>query len=271
MSLRLRSPAKINLFLHIHAKRNDGYHDLSSLIQAVSLFDYLTVSFQDSDKFLCSIPELQGNHNLVIRARDLFRQKTGWMQPVMIALEKHIPMEAGLGGGSGNAATILWGLNQLSGLAVPESELQQWSAELGSDIPFYFSHGTAYCEGRGELVTNLSSDTMSEVTLVKPDVSLKTPAVFQEFRPTSIDPSRSQILLKQFQEGNPQYENDLEKAAFSLKPELISTKSELSSQASNVSMSGSGSSFFCIGHHQFRSGIQSWPVLFHNRQIGEWY
>jgi len=271
MSLCLRSPAKINLFLHVHAKRHDGYHDLSTLIHTISLFDCVTLELDDSDHFHCLHSAIQSPQNLAVRARDLFRMKTGWIHPVSITLDKKIPIEAGLGGGSGNAATVLWGMNQLSGLDVAESELQNWSAELGSDIPFYFSRGVALCEGRGERVTNIDDHRECEMTLVKPEMSLKTPEVFQAFRATSNDRERSQKLLCRFQEGFFPFENDLEAAAFSLSPKLRDFKNDLLSLTSSVSMSGSGSAFFCLGHHRIYPGYQSWPVLFHYRQNGEWY
>jgi len=271
MSLQFKSPAKINLFLHVHGKRDDGYHSLSSLIQTVSLFDCIAIGCEGQDRFTCSVSKLEHPHNLALRARDLFREKTGWRRPLAITLEKRIPQEAGLGGGSGNAATILFAMNRLSGLKIPESTLQTWSGELGSDVPFFFSHGTALCEGRGEIVTDLAPLPQTQVTVVKPACSLKTPEVFSAYRAPSAARDRSRARLSEILEGKPNFENDLESAALSLAPDLASVRRALREATPHSSMTGSGSSFYCLGHHSVGLDIPTWKLNFHHRQPGEWY
>src|ERR1700733_15970617 len=113
--LTLLSPAKLNLFLRIVRRRPDGYHDLASLFQTVSLADTLHFSLSERDQLTCTDPALLTDHtNLVLKAVDLFRKKTGLSFGLKIHLEKHIPYQSGLGGGSSNAATTLWALNQLT-------------------------------------------------------------------------------------------------------------------------------------------------------------
>lgn len=140
--LRLFSPAKINLFLRIVSKRPDGYHNLSSVFQTISLGDTLTFDFQEQGKqedvLTCTDPHLPVNSsNLALKAAELFRRKTGIHHFYKIHLEKIIPIEAGLGGGSSNAATTLWACCQLADIQIPLATLKEWGAEIGSDVPFF--------------------------------------------------------------------------------------------------------------------------------------
>ncbi len=143
--LTLNSPAKVNLFLRILRRRSDGYHDLASLFQAISLYDTIHFALSDHDELTCDKPGIPTDStNLILKAADLFRRKTGLKFGLKAHLEKRIPHEAGLGGGSSNAATTLWALNQLHGQPASPDELIAWSGEIGSDITFFLSHGTAY-------------------------------------------------------------------------------------------------------------------------------
>ncbi|CAI0548627.1 unnamed protein product [Linum tenue] len=148
--LTLFSPCKINVFLRITSKRADGYHDLASLFH-------------------------------IIKALNLFRKKTGTNKYFWIHLDKKVPTGAGLGGGSSNAATALWAANQFSGGLATEEELQEWSGEIGSDIPFFFSHGAAYCTGRGEVVEDMASPIALDIpmVLVKPPQACPTGEVYK--------------------------------------------------------------------------------------------
>ncbi|NGX57777.1 MAG: 4-diphosphocytidyl-2-C-methyl-D-erythritol kinase [Chlamydiae bacterium] len=271
MTLGFRSPAKINLFLHIHSKRPDGYHELSSLIQSVTLFDMVTLNHSQSDQFSCSEKSLENHDNLVIKARELFRKKSGLSDAVSIHLIKNIPTEAGLGGGSSNAATVLWGLNQLFRQPFSEAELQEMSAELGSDVPFFFSLGTAFCRGRGEIVQNIESLPLQYFNIYKPQTSLSTKDVFETLSIPDRSIQASETTLNHFLEGKVCYENDLELVAFQLKPELLWLKKELQSFYSHVLMSGAGSSFFCIGKKKGTLEMPRWSVCQVNRKVGEWY
>lgn len=137
--LSLHSPAKINLFLRILHKRADAYHELASLFQTVDLSDILHLSLSETDSLVCSDKTLAvDSSNLIIKAANLFRKKTGIDQGLSVHLEKKIPMEAGLGGGSSNAATTLYGFNELCGRPATEAELISWASEIGSDVSFFF-------------------------------------------------------------------------------------------------------------------------------------
>ena len=135
--LSLFSPAKLNLFFRVLHRREDGFHEIASLYQAISLGDTLTVALAEEDQFTCDHPTLPRDaSNLVCRAVALFREQTGSAARYRIHLSKKIPVESGLGGGSSNAATVLWGCNALTGSRIPIEKLAQWGALLGSDVPF---------------------------------------------------------------------------------------------------------------------------------------
>jgi len=152
--LKLFSPAKINLVLEVTGKRDDGFHEIKSIVQAVNLYDQMIFEHSSDDNLNCSNDKLIPD-NIVMHAVRLLKQETGYGNGVSIKLEKHIPVSAGLGGGSSNAATALLGLNQLWELNLHNDKLLELAAKLGSDVPFFLYKGTALMEGRGEIVTTL--------------------------------------------------------------------------------------------------------------------
>jgi 4-diphosphocytidyl-2-C-methyl-D-erythritol kinase len=180
--LIIRTPAKVNLFLEVHAKRPDGYHDIATLMVAVSLFD--TLRFQDDSSggvtLTCSRPDLSnGPDNLIIRAAQLLKRTTGSARGARIHLEKRIPLAAGLAGGSSDAAATLTGLNQLWQLGLSTSQLANLASELGSDIPFFFYGPAAWCTGRGEMVEPLPIRQPLFLVLISPPVGLSTAEVYR--------------------------------------------------------------------------------------------
>jgi len=146
------APAKINLVLEVLAKRDDGYHEIRSLVQTISLCDVLSFELADKTSFECTEPSLQTSDNLVVQAAELVRKIGGYNKGAKIKLEKRIPRDAGLGGGSSDAATTLSALNGLWQLKLTTSDLVELAARLGSDVPFFIYGGTASMEGRGEKV-----------------------------------------------------------------------------------------------------------------------
>lgn len=247
---KLRSPAKINLFLKVLNRRNDGYHEIASLFQAIDLFDEIHFTHADRDTFTCSNSKVPINHqNLVLKAVKLFRYKTGFLNKFSIHLEKNIPLEAGLGGGSSNAATTLWALNEISGKNASEEELRSWAAELGSDVPFFLTTGTAYCTGRGEIINEVPmSPIHKNFTLFNPNYGVSTASVYRNLRLENLrncDPSND---LKEYIEGRSIFYNDLEDSAFSTCPKLLDFKNYLTQfKPNNLTMTGSGATFFCTG------------------------
>lgn len=274
--LTLKSPAKVNLFLRVVGRRADGYHNLASLFQVISLFDVIHFVLNDFDSLTCTDPTIPTDaSNLICKAVKLFRQKVGINFGLRVHLEKNIPHQAGLGGGSSNAATTLWALNELLGHPATIDDLLHWSAELGSDVPFFFSHGTAYCTGRGEIVRPLQPPPQKLFWVVKPDFGLSTPHVFQQLQFDKLlqrDPERS---LAECLSGNLSLFNDLEEPAFALSPELELMKKELlGSGFSSVVMTGSGSAFMCFGEGKIipsETTKRFFEVNFVNREVGSWY
>lgn len=257
--LTLFSPCKINVFLRITSKREDGFHDLASLFHVISLGDKIKFSLAPSNKDRLST-NVAGvpldDSNLIIRALNLYRKKTGSDKFFWIHLDKKVPTGAGLGGGSSNAATALWAANQFSGGLASEKELQEWSGDLGSDVPFFFSHGAAYCTGRGEVVEDIPPPIPLDLpmVLIKPPEACATAEVYKRFRldqTSNIDP---QILLEKIVKNGISPDvcvNDLEPPAFEVLPSLKRLKQRVVAagrgQYDAVFMSGSGSTIVGIG------------------------
>lgn len=238
--LVLEAPAKVNLFLRILGRRRDGYHEVASLFQTIDLKDTLTLSLAKEDSLTCTDSTI--GPNLATQAIDLFRSKTGLTHPLSVHLEKRIPLQAGLGGGSSDAAAALKGVNALLGSPVSIQELQLWSGEIGSDVPFFFSSGTAYCTGRGERVRDLFPYAFDQkLEIFKPPEGLSTPAVYQSLKLEECSLEDPEELLEGFLFGNPVFLNDLEKPAFRLLPVLAEHKKRL-----NGTMSGSGTAFYFL-------------------------
>jgi len=271
--LQLFSPAKINLFLRIVNKRPDGYHNLSSLFQTVDLRDTLSFQIHHRDLLTCSDPSLPTDKsNLILQAIQLFRDKTAISIYLKVHLEKKIPIQAGLGGGSSNAATTLWALNQLSRLKIEESRLMEWGAEIGSDVAFFFSNGTAYCTGRGEKIRELDPLPEQLVWIIKPGYNQSTAAVYKRLNAPLEE--NHQKDLEDFLSSKISYFNDLEKPAFEIQPELGDLKKLLIENGfQNVLLSGSGSSFFCLspGRAIPNLNLQVYPTKFINKNSNEWF
>eukprot|EP00897_Mesotaenium_endlicherianum_P001933 jgi/Mesen1/1768/ME000014S01177 len=258
--LQLFSPSKINVFLRITAKRPDGYHDLASLFHVISLGDTLKFSISPSktrDSLTTNarnVP-LDGS-NLIMKALNLYREKTGADTFFWVHLDKKVPTGAGLGGGSGNAATALWAANEMCGRLATEKQLQEWSGEIGSDIPFFFSHGAAYCTGRGEIVEDLDVpiDLSMPMVLMKPPQECSTVDVYKRFKLEKASSADPRKLLRDITEKGISQAlcvNDLEDPAFEVLPALKKLKQKVQAAGRGrykaVLMSGSGSTIVGIG------------------------
>ncbi|WP_420422229.1 4-(cytidine 5'-diphospho)-2-C-methyl-D-erythritol kinase [Simkania sp.] len=268
--LTLFSPAKLNLFFRVLAKREDGYHEIASLMQAISLGDILHFERGDFDTLTASDSSLPCDEtNLIWRARELFREKTGLSFPIQIHVEKRIPVEAGLGGGSSNLATTLWALNELSGSVATEADLRKWAGTFSSDAPFFFSPGSAYCTGRGEKIAALAPLPKRKLWLAKPEGGMSTPLVYRHCKPNACSSEDPEKLLH-----DQVFVNDLEAPAFALRCELGQVKRDLLSLGfDSVVMTGSGSTFFCFGDVEAPklAGVEMIPVTFFSRPENCWY
>ena len=164
----LKAPAKINLTLEVLGKRKDGYHEIRSIMQTVSLYDVLYIDHADSVQLTCNAAELQNEENLIMTAIAALKKATGYTGGAMIHLDKHIPWASGLGGGSSDAAATLKGLNSLWSLGIPPKRLAEIAAGIGSDVPFFIFGGTCMVEGRGEKLVVLPDMPETWMVLLKP-------------------------------------------------------------------------------------------------------
>lgn len=181
MSCVEKAYAKVNLTLAVGEKRPDGYHEVVSVMQRVSLCDTLTAEqTREGITLTCSDPALpSGEENLVHRAASLFFRETGIAGGAALTLEKRIPSQAGLGGGSSDAASALLALRKLYAPALPDTELETMAAALGSDVPFFIRGGTQLATGRGEVLSPLPPLTDGWFVIVKPTESFSTPAMYR--------------------------------------------------------------------------------------------
>jgi 4-diphosphocytidyl-2-C-methyl-D-erythritol kinase len=179
--LTLKAPAKINWFLKVLGLRNDGYHDIQSLMQKISLYD--TLSFAGSANLVVECEsQIPVEENLVYRAAELLKNAYDVKYGAHIRLEKHIPTGAGLGGGSSDAATALMGLNQLWSLNCSREDLCAIARQLGSDIPFFLYGPVSFAYGRGEKISSRMAQKILHVLLVKPHIFVSTAWAYKNFR-----------------------------------------------------------------------------------------
>lgn len=166
--LNCLAPAKINLVLEVLGSRPDGYHEIRSLVQTISLCDAISFERADVISLECTEPSLLTFENLVVQAAELLKESSGYDKGVRIKLEKKIPWGAGLGGGSSDGATTLLALKKLWELKLKTSDLVKLAASLGSDVPFFMHGGAALIEGRGEKVTPLVASLARWFVLLMP-------------------------------------------------------------------------------------------------------
>ena len=168
--LTVLAPAKINLTLEVLAKRQDGFHEIRSIIQTINLCDSLRFQLSQNIEFKCGLPDWIPEESLVSKATGLLQEVTGCAKGATIEINKRIPLMSGLGGDSSDAAAILRGLNKLWGLSLSPGELLELAARLGSDVAFFLYGGTALVKGRGEVVTPLPPLSHMWVVLMIPPV-----------------------------------------------------------------------------------------------------
>lgn len=254
------SPAKINLFFKVLFKREDNFHEIFSLMQTLNLVDIINIKFSKKDKIVCKKYPYLEKSNLILKAIGLFRKKTLSNFYVDIILDKKIPISSGLGGGSSNAATILWALNEMDNFSLSLEDLKILGSKIGSDVPFFFSEGIALCSGRGEKIENMNRVNFSCV-LAKPKFGISTKEVYENLK---IEDRKKDFFM-----------NDLEKPAFSLNPSLIKIKKDLyRSGFEKVCMTGSGSTFFCFGKKNKKSNLKKidfYDVETIFREKNRWY
>ncbi len=254
--LELVAHAKVNLFLQVLGNRDDGYHDLELVFQTLSLNDRLVLQDR-SDAMVrvrCSHPHVPGNQdNLVLQAVRLLHETTGVQRGVTIYLHKRIPVAAGFGGGSSDAAAVLRGLNRFWSLGLSPGELQQLARNLGADVAYFLTGGTCLGRGIGDLLTPLPDLPPLWVLLACPRVRLSTGEVFrlwdQEERQDRV---HLEAFLASLRRGDlaaigANMANVLEKVSGRLCPEIVRLRQYMLAQGALGSlMSGSGPAVFAL-------------------------
>jgi 4-diphosphocytidyl-2-C-methyl-D-erythritol kinase len=271
------APAKINLVLRILDRRPDGYHNLWSLMQTVRLEDELSISINHSHSVInlrCDDPSLKADRsNLVSRAATAVLERSGQVVGLDIVLTKQIPMGAGLGGGSSDAAATIMGLNRILGLRWSKDLMAQVGQTLGSDVPFFLFAPSATVGGRGEQVTPVRIMDSRWVVLVNPGFPIETKWAYQQLSEsrTGVAPvSRSHLVLETSPELNWKQileiaENDFEVPVFKAYPLLRDIKQQLMSQGAEVALlSGSGATVF--GVFSTEAGARSAQAFFLNER-----
>jgi len=253
--LKAKAFAKINLILKILSKRPDGFHDIDTIMQNISLYDDILIEdFSGGIVVDCddkAVPS--GKANICYKAAELMMnisEKKG----VKIGIRKQIPSGAGLGGGSSDAAAVLTALNRLWSMGLSSSKLSGIAAELGSDVPFFLVGGRALCSGRGEIVKKLPDLKESFFVLIKPAVSIPTKWAYEEFDRQALSgdavsgykcygSKTGGIVCSE--EAGAEYENDFEKVVLSEFPDIKKAKNALlAAGAGPALMTGSGSAVF---------------------------
>lgn len=238
--------AKINLGLNIIRKRDDGFHDLESVFAPVNWFDILEIIESKEELFYVNglLQEKADRSNLVLKALDLL--KADFELPNLeIRLEKIIPVGAGLGGGSADASFTLCLLNELFALKISKETLKNYAAQLGSDCPFFVDNQMSYVQGRGEVLSNLSDDSLkgTKIVLINPKIHVSTKEAFARVVPKQHSITISTILsepISRWRELG--LRNDFEESVFIAHPEIAEIKALMyKNGASYASMSGSGS------------------------------
>ena len=276
-ALTVFAPAKVNWYLELLGKRDDGFHQIETFMSTVSLYDTLSFALRDDSRLVLSVkhdhPEEvdsvpDGPSNLVFKAAEAIRSVCSpnvVQRGVDIVLHKRIPSAAGLGGASSDAASSIKALNVLWGAALDMKQMHQIAAELGSDVPFFLTGGTAFCEGRGELISSINAPSSHWLVIGKPATGLSTPHVFSrvsvsDSQPISFLQQTSAEFGLRLMEGRVSaigrsLYNRLQRFAMPLNEEVAEVQKEFQllqrmGRCSGHQLSGSGSSYFGLFRSQ---------------------
>jgi len=256
-SLSLPSFAKINWFLHIHGKRSDGYHELITVLQTVSLCDELTFSLREDTELLltCNDPELPTDStNLIVKAAVAFRNRLRCTLGAEIKLTKRIPAKGGLGGASSNAALTLMALNALWQGELTIDELSRLASGLGADVPFFLIGGRSVATGTGTTISPLPDAPKQPLIIITPNAGVATANAYASLNAASLTTSNSDSILSSslaelISADSTQWRlrNDFETVIFEIEPEIKRVKiALLEAGARGALLAGSGSSVFGV-------------------------
>ncbi len=229
------APGKLNLFLHVLGRRQDGYHELQTVFRLVDRADRIHITLRDDGELRFSGPF--GDDNLCLRAARLLKQEAGARGGADIALEKVLPVGGGMGGGSSDAATVLLALNRLWNLRLRRARLQQLAARLGADVPFFLYGRSALGEGIGEKLTALDLPPAWYV-VVTPQVTVSTKEIFAH----ALTGQSKRLKIPPFFPGRGR--NDLERVVTDRYPEVAASLAWLKERNAQARMTGSGACVF---------------------------
>ncbi|MCQ6281864.1 4-(cytidine 5'-diphospho)-2-C-methyl-D-erythritol kinase [Bacillus sp. EB600] len=261
MKLLVKAPAKINLSLDVLHKRSDGYHEVEMIMTTIDLADRIELKLLNEDRIKIVshnrfVPDDQ--RNLAYQAAQLLKERFQVKKGVMIAIDKIIPVAAGLAGGSSDAAATLRGLNKLWGLGLTLAELAEIGSEIGSDVSFCVFGGTALAKGRGEMITELPAPPTCWVILAKPFIGVSTAEVYRRLDLKSVIHPNISEMIKGIERNDyrrvcQNVGNVLEEVTLHLHPEVAQIKEQMKRfGADAVLMSGSGPTVFGIVQHDSR-------------------
>ncbi|MCK9209790.1 MAG: 4-(cytidine 5'-diphospho)-2-C-methyl-D-erythritol kinase [Ignavibacteriaceae bacterium] len=247
----IKSPAKINFGLNVVSKRGDGFHNIETIFYPVELHDVLTFEKAERFSFTCNDELIHNDeNNLVIKAIRLIELFVKKEIKVSITLEKNIPIGAGLGGGSSNAAHTLLSINELFAFKINEEILKGFALQLGSDVPFFLHPVPSFATSRGEILSPIEFEITKPILFVNPGIHISTKWAYQNITPKEPDFSLSSLHSNSFQNIsslNGRVVNDFEEIAFATHPQLAEIKKTMFDfKAEFALMSGSGSTMFGI-------------------------
>ncbi len=261
MKISIKAPAKINLSLDVLHKRDDGFHEVEMIMTTVDLADRIELTLLEEDKITIDVSEgfvPSDNRNLAYQAAQLLKDKFKVSKGVKIAIQKNIPVSAGLAGGSSDAAATLRGLNQLWSLGLSLDELAELGAKIGSDVSFCVYGGTALATGRGEKIKHISAPPACWVILAKPPIGVSTAEVYRNLNTAALThPDINKMITaiegRDYEGICQELGNVLETVTFKLYPEVQRIKDQMIRfGADGVLMSGSGPTVFGLVKHESR-------------------
>ena len=249
MSFTLPSFAKINLHLEVLGKRSDGFHEIFTIFQTISLFDEMAFEIRESGIELnCDSDNVPTDgSNLILRGGKLLKNAFNVSRGASIRLSKRIPIGGGLGGGSSNAVAALVGLSRLWGIDASIEQLSALAAKLGSDPPFFLTGGTAIGKGRGEVIEPIDDFQAGPMIVVTPNFHVSTPQAYAGLNLTNTASNRILNVSRAAEIRLADLKNDFEKTVFAEFPEIERAKNKLVELGAKFArMSGSGASVFGI-------------------------
>jgi 4-diphosphocytidyl-2-C-methyl-D-erythritol kinase len=248
--LKVKSYAKINIGLTVVRKRPDGYHDIESIFYPINLHDDIEISESDSFKFECNVKEIENTENLIIKTIKLIESESEQKFNVKIKLIKKIPLGAGLGGGSSNAAAIITSLNSLYNLGLSSKEQIKIAEKIGSDVLFFLNSKPALVTSKGEIIKPINLRIDFPILIINPNINISTKWAYENVKPSGKERILEKIIKNDYlniYKWRNEIQNDFEEIVFKNYPQIEDIKNKLYESGAIFSlMTGTGSTVFGI-------------------------